>query len=46
MSSTSNQTVTLSVDGFGSVADPITKKVEDVKRFTWTNGNGMTVQVH
>lgn len=45
MSASSKQTVTLSVDSFGSLADPISKEVGDVKRFTWTNRNGMTVQV-
>jgi hypothetical protein len=38
--------INLSVDSFGTVDDPITKKSEEVKRFTWTNGNGMSVQVN
>lgn len=41
----SDKTVNLSVDGFGSVEDPITKVRSDVKRFTWTNGNKVKVQM-
>lgn len=37
--------VSLKVDGFGSVENPITKKVEDIARFTWQNENGMCVQL-
>lgn len=37
--------ITLTVDGFGLYKNPITKKSEVVKRFTWRNANRMTVQV-
>ncbi|XP_070496494.1 galactose mutarotase [Chironomus tepperi] len=37
--------VCLKVDGFGSVENPITKKIEDIARFTWQNENGMCVQL-
>ncbi|XP_062706812.1 galactose mutarotase-like [Aedes albopictus] len=39
------QSVTLTVDGFGTVKDPLTDEVQPVKRFTWTNESGMSVQV-
>lgn len=39
-------TVKLTVDDFGSVENHITKKQDAVKRFTWTNGNNVTVQVN
>lgn len=37
--------IKLIVDGFGLYKNPITKKSEVVKRFTWRNANRMTVQV-
>lgn len=39
------ETVKLSVDGFGTVENHITKKQDVVKRFTWINGNNVSVQV-
>lgn len=39
------EAVTLTVDGFGTVKNPLTGAVEPVKRFTWTNDSGMSVQV-
>ncbi|XP_065072974.1 galactose mutarotase [Ochlerotatus camptorhynchus] len=39
------QAVTLTVDGFGTVKDPLSGEVQPVKRFTWTNDSGMSVQV-
>lgn len=33
----------LKIDCFGTVENPITKKREEVKRFTFENGNGMSV---
>lgn len=39
------QAVSLTVDGFGTVKDPLSGEVQPVKRFTWTNENGMSVQV-
>lgn len=39
------EAVTLTVDGFGTVKDPLTQEVQPVKRFTWNNAGGMTVQV-
>ncbi|XP_035773837.1 galactose mutarotase-like [Anopheles albimanus] len=36
--------VTLTVDGFGTVAHPKTGTTETVKRFTWRNRAGVTVQ--
>lgn len=32
-------------DGFGSMQDPITGATENVRRFTFSNDNGVTVQV-
>lgn len=40
------ETVKLTVDGFGTVENHITKKHDTVKRFTWTNGNKVSVQVN
>lgn len=40
-----NSGVTLSIDTFGSVENPMTKKKEDITRFTWQNANGMSVQL-
>lgn len=40
------ETVKLTVDDFGSVENHITKKQDAVKRFTWTNGNNVSVQVN
>ncbi|XP_053671014.1 galactose mutarotase-like isoform X2 [Anopheles nili] len=37
--------VTLTVDGFGTVKHPKTGTIETVKRFTWRNNHGMSVQV-
>lgn len=37
--------VTINEDDFGSVADPITGENQLVKRFTFTNENGLAVQV-
>lgn len=37
--------VTLKVDGFSSVEDPITKTECEIKRFTWQNESGMSVQL-
>lgn len=37
--------VTLKIDCFGSVENPITKKRDDIKKFTWTNKNGMSVSL-
>jgi hypothetical protein len=34
------------VDDFGSVKNPKTGKNEVVKRYTWTNDTGMSVQVN
>ena len=39
------ETVKLTVDGFGTVENHITKQQDTVKRFTWTNGNNVSVQV-
>lgn len=39
------QAVTLTVDWFGKVRDPLSGEVQPVKRFTWKNENGMSVQV-
>ncbi|CAO1421037.1 unnamed protein product [Diamesa hyperborea] len=39
------ETVTLTVDDFGTVENHITKKQDAVKRFTWTNGNKVSVQI-
>lgn len=35
--------VNLKIDCFGTVENPITKKREEIKRFTWENANGMSV---
>jgi aldose 1-epimerase len=35
--------VQLKVDCFGTVTDPITKKREGIKKFTWQSENGMSV---
>jgi aldose 1-epimerase len=35
--------VQLKVDCFGTVENPITKKREHIKKFTWENKNGMSV---
>lgn len=40
-----DKTVSLSVDVFGNVENPVTKASEEVKRFTWKNQNGMCVEV-
>ncbi|XP_052896369.1 galactose mutarotase isoform X2 [Anopheles moucheti] len=40
-----SEPVTLTVDGFGTVKHPKTGATETVKRFTWRNTNGMSVQV-
>lgn len=37
--------IQLNVDSFGSVENPITKKQEEIKRFTWQNENGMSVAI-
>jgi aldose 1-epimerase len=37
--------VELNVDTFGRVENPITKKIEEITRFTWENENGMSVQL-
>lgn len=37
--------INLTVDGFGLYKNPMTKKSEVVKRFTWRNANRMSVQV-
>ncbi|XP_058061887.1 galactose mutarotase isoform X1 [Anopheles bellator] len=37
--------VKVTVDGFGTVAHPKTGAIETVKRFTWRNKGGVTVQV-
>ncbi|XP_055595077.1 galactose mutarotase-like [Uranotaenia lowii] len=37
--------VTLTVDGFGVVKDPLSGEVQPVKRYTWANESGMMVQV-
>lgn len=37
--------VQLAVDGFGMVKDPLSGELQPVKRFTWTNESGMSVQV-
>ncbi|XP_055616929.1 galactose mutarotase [Toxorhynchites rutilus septentrionalis] len=39
------ESVALTVDGFGTVKDPLTGEVQPVRRFTWSNDSGMTVQV-
>lgn len=39
------ESVRLTVDGFGTVKNPLTGVVEPVKRFTWVNDGGMSVQV-
>lgn len=41
---TSNDTQ-LKVDTFGRAENPITKKLEDITRFTWTNKNKMSVSL-
>ena len=41
----SSRGVSLKIDGFGSVEDPITKRQEEITRFTWQNENGMIVQL-
>lgn len=38
-----NSSVQLKVDCFGTVENPITKKQEEIKRFTWQNESGMSV---
>lgn len=38
-----SSSVQLKVDSFGTVENPITKKRDDIKRFTWTNEKGMSV---
>lgn len=35
--------VTLKVDCFGTVENPITKKRDEIKKFTWENKNGASV---
>uniref|UniRef100_A0A182RI49 Aldose 1-epimerase n=1 Tax=Anopheles funestus TaxID=62324 RepID=A0A182RI49_ANOFN len=40
-----SEPVTLTVDGFGTVKHPKTGATETVKRFTWQNNQGMSVQV-
>lgn len=40
-----NPGVTLSIDTFGSVENPMTKKQEEITRFTWQNASGMSVQL-
>lgn len=37
--------VQLRVDSFGEVENPITKRSDGIKRFTWENQNGMIVQL-
>lgn len=37
--------VRIAIDGFGTVDNPITKKQDEIQRYTWTNKNGMSVQV-
>lgn len=37
--------IQLKIDSFGTVENPITKKQEDIKRFTWEKENGMSVSV-
>lgn len=41
----SSKDIQLKVDSFGTVENPITKKEEDIKRFTWVNKNGMSVSL-
>jgi aldose 1-epimerase len=41
----SSHGVTLKVDSFGSVEDPISKKLEEITRFTWQNEEGMVIQL-
>lgn len=43
MSSTKD--IQLKIDCFGTVENPITKKRDNIKRFTWENKNGMSVSV-
>jgi aldose 1-epimerase len=37
--------VQLKIDSFGTVENPITKKQNAIKRFTWTNKNGTSVAI-
>lgn len=41
----SNKDVQLKTDCFGSVENPITKKRDKIRRFTWENKNGMSVSL-
>lgn len=42
---TSNTDVKLKIDCFGTVENPITKKRDNIKKFTWENKNGMSVSL-
>lgn len=37
--------VQIKIDCFGTVENPITKKRDDIKRFTWEHKNGMSVSI-
>ena len=41
----SSKYIELKIDNFGMVENPITKKQEDITRFTWANKNGMSVSL-
>ncbi|XP_025834564.1 uncharacterized protein LOC112905747 isoform X2 [Agrilus planipennis] len=40
-----SNTVTLEQDDFGTFKDPQTGVSQTIRRFTWKNGNGVSVQV-
>jgi aldose 1-epimerase len=41
----SSNDIQLKIDTFGTVENPITKKQEEITRFTWINKNGMLVSL-